>query len=187
MGIATEADSAYMLAGWLNESDPYHQFGWLVKIDASGNVIWEGLLDHNEQNSHFYDIIATPDGCWIAAGLAGTDGWLVKFDSSGEVLWQASIRSGEFRGICQVDDGTYVAAGKRNNRGWLFKFRDNMDSAPKREEMLPLGLTLSIYPNPLNSSARIVIGGGEGHGILGGRLMLYDPLGRVVQILRHRA
>ena len=63
--------------------------GWIIRIDSSGNQIWERSWIIGNDHSYFRDFKQTTDGGFICAGFVfeGPDGtqdaWLVKMDSLG--------------------------------------------------------------------------------------------------------
>ncbi len=93
-GAYATSDGGYVLAG---ESNIFLHAatGWIVKIDASGNILWQktytGLTSGG--GNVINDIIQTSDGGYAAAGdswtanptYGGPGLWLVKTDSQGNV------------------------------------------------------------------------------------------------------
>ena len=82
---------------------------WLVKTDASGNLIWEKTLggDGFEWGQALY---ALSDGSFVVGGFSNSsisgdktresineslDAWFVKMDNQGEVVWQGLFGGGD--------------------------------------------------------------------------------------------
>lgn len=124
-------DGGYIIGGYSESSDGNvgGNYGgkdyWIVKLDASGNLVWEtnlgGTLD-----DYAYDIHQTTDQGYIVAGYSESsdfdvsrnngkkDCWIVKLNTSGELIWEVNIGSSESdvaRSIQQTTDGGYVFAG----------------------------------------------------------------------------
>lgn len=93
-------DGGYLLGGDTNlfSSIGGEYFGWLIKTDVNGNIIWQNRYAAGDepagQNSDVIeDIIQTSDGGYAAAGYAytgsaaygGPSFWLFKTDSQGIV------------------------------------------------------------------------------------------------------
>ncbi|MEP7317820.1 MAG: hypothetical protein ABI921_03740, partial [Panacibacter sp.] len=101
--------------------------GWVVKLDASGNVIWKKTYGGTD-----YDILtsikATSDNGYILAGYTAsddgdvsgnhsvdyTDGWIIKITNSGIIQWQKCIGGTDddkFDVVQTTADGGYILAG----------------------------------------------------------------------------
>ena len=100
---------------------------WIVKLDASRNIVWNKLLGGNSDESA-QDIAQTSDGGYIIVGysqssatgdVTGTnhgsyDFWIVKLDGSGNIIWNKLLGgSGDdiAYSIQQVSVGGYIVAG----------------------------------------------------------------------------
>jgi hypothetical protein len=100
---------------------------WIVKMDASRNIIWNKLLGGNSEE-YAQDIQQTSDGGYIVAGysfssatgdVTGTnhgnfDFWIVKLDGAGNIIWNKLLGgSGNdlAYSIQQVSVGGYIVAG----------------------------------------------------------------------------
>ena len=102
---------------------------WIVKLDASGTVIWNKTIGGTGAE-YVYSVIPTADGGSIAAAISdsgvsgnkteatngGNDYWIVKLDNSGNITWQNSIGgSGSdllfVNAIDQTSEGGYAVAG----------------------------------------------------------------------------
>jgi hypothetical protein len=86
--------------GSAKPNDPRSDY-WVIKIDKSGNLLWQRSLGSHEDDIPC-GIIRTQDGNYIVAGEGGvangditenlgfSDCWLVKISGSGDVIWQRS-------------------------------------------------------------------------------------------------
>jgi hypothetical protein len=93
-GAVATPDGGYVLAG---ENDVFLQAstGWIVKTDASGNILWQKVYTGltSQDGNKFNDIIQTTDGGYAATGESWTANptyggpglWLVKTDSNGNI------------------------------------------------------------------------------------------------------
>ena len=104
---------------------------WIVKLDSSGNKLWDKAFGGNE-NDKLQDLIQTSDGGYILAGTSesnisgdkteynkgiynnSADYWIVKLDSAGNKVWDKTI-GGDFNDtpfkIKQTLDGGYIIGG----------------------------------------------------------------------------
>jgi PKD repeat protein/outer membrane protein assembly factor BamB/pimeloyl-ACP methyl ester carboxylesterase len=133
-------DGGYIVAGYSgsNDGDVIGNHGnfdyWIVKLDASGNIIWQKSLGGlgfevargSPGDDEAQSIQQTSDGGYIVAGFShsndgdvtnnkgGKDYWIVKLDSSGNITWQKSLGGSggdSARSIQQTNDGGYIVAG----------------------------------------------------------------------------
>ncbi len=101
---------------------------WLVKLDLTGNIIWEKCYG-GSGGEEPYSVIQASDGGFVLAGVTysndsdvtahigawGTnDFWIIKTDSVGTLEWEKSL-GGTYHdnawSIIQSNDGGYVAVG----------------------------------------------------------------------------
>jgi hypothetical protein len=129
--ITTTLEGGYMVAGSSNSinGDVTGNHGnsdfWVVKLDGSGNIIWQKNLGGSGTDIA-YAITAASDGGYVVAGYTySTDGnvtgnhgfydyWVVKLDRSGQVLWQKTLGGSALDiayAITASSDGGYVVAG----------------------------------------------------------------------------
>jgi len=99
---------------------------WLVKINASGNKIWDKTYG-GSANDGMRTIVPTPDGGFLFGGDSGSnpsfeksapflgsyDYWVIKIDSAGNKLWDKTYGGDALEtlnSMVAVDDG-YILAG----------------------------------------------------------------------------
>ncbi|WP_191907008.1 T9SS type A sorting domain-containing protein [Adhaeribacter soli] len=133
------SDGGYILGGWsrsgqsgdktqplqMNQS-PYEDF-WIVKIDASGNKVWDKSFGGVEPD-WINDLQVTSDGGFIFGGSSGSgqtgdksqinvgsnDIWIVKTDALGNKAWDKTFGGTDsevLTSIKQTPDGGYVLGG----------------------------------------------------------------------------
>ncbi len=133
--VVQTADGGYMIAGFtdsfaggdLSDLNNGGQDGLLVRLDGSGNKVWDRLLGGHAMD-RFYSVIQTADGHFVAAGESrssnsgeitnvsngSSDGLLVKFDDSGQMLWHQLIGGDGldfFASVIETTDGLATAGG----------------------------------------------------------------------------
>jgi hypothetical protein len=112
-------DGGYILAGCVRSVGAGGSDMWVVKLDASGNVVWQkgygGPADECAQS-----IQERRGGGYIVAGNVTAPGgldqdlWLLRLDSTGKILWQKTYggsRWDEVHSVRQTADGGYALAG----------------------------------------------------------------------------
>ena len=133
--VEPTADGGYILGGTSfsdstadkSENKNGAQDFWIVKTDASGNIVWENTIG-GDAYDYLHIIHQTPDGGYIAggysdSGLSGDkseagqgfiDYWIVKLDATGNIEWDNTIGgsgSDNLFDISLTSDGGYIVAG----------------------------------------------------------------------------
>jgi len=120
--IVQTPDGGYVVAGGRNmglgQSDIL-----LVKLDATGNVLWQKSVGGGNDANICYDMIQTKDkgfaisGATFSYGFPGGDAYLVKCDSTGALLWTRTygynynVISDYAMAITETANGSLVVAG----------------------------------------------------------------------------
>jgi hypothetical protein len=123
--ITATADSGYALAGYVVELGAPGQRipdAWLLKIDSSGNKVWEqGLSDSYLNLGQVTSIIQASDG-----GYVMTCADLVKADATGNVQWKHAYSNVTLSYVIKTSDNKYALSGSVQGGGfWLAKADDN--------------------------------------------------------------
>jgi hypothetical protein len=101
---------------------------WIVKIDKSGNILWQNTIGGSDEMMHCILLRQTSDGGYILGGyslsnisgdktenrLGLYDYWMVKIDSIGNIQWQNTIGGNAndvLYSIQQTSDGGYILGG----------------------------------------------------------------------------
>lgn len=110
---SNDGDITNLANEWFIESN-----GWVVKINSSGEIIWDILL-RSEDYETINSIIQAPDGGFAIAGESKNKNfWVVKLDSLGTLEWEKifdnfnnSTTYSEAMSIVNTIDGGYAVAG----------------------------------------------------------------------------
>ncbi len=117
--VQQTADGGYIIVGHTNSYGAGSDDGWLIKTDASGNMIWTKIFG-GSNNDYFFFAHQTTDGGYIISGRTesygdvNSDVWLIKTDATGDTVWTKTVGgSGEDGGSCvqQTSDGGYIVTG----------------------------------------------------------------------------
>jgi hypothetical protein len=119
-GVAQTPDGGYVLIGWEAKTIPDRGV-IAIKTDALGEVEWSRTwnLDPGDRDGGF-DLILTPDGYIVIAGIQSMDTGLrravaIKVDLEGNEIWVKTFgeegEGSEFWDIMQDLDGSYVMDG----------------------------------------------------------------------------
>ena len=126
-------DNNYYLLGNSNSSDadisqdPYPDSwdNWILKIDSTGNILWDRITGGNESDVLFSGTITNDNGIIAVGWSSSQDGdktefygyydiWIVKLNSDGVLEWEMTI-GGELHDngydIIQTSDGGYLVGG----------------------------------------------------------------------------
>jgi hypothetical protein len=131
LGLALQqtADGGYVIGGGTRDCEfapicPYLTSigcGHIVKLDATGNVVWSRIYSASARITVIEDVKQTRDGGFVAVGTfvddnADIGGLILKLDGAGNVQWQRLVGPiGRTHvllyAVQQTADGGYVAAG----------------------------------------------------------------------------
>jgi len=88
--LAQTSDGGYALAGYTNKYSSASGDTWLVRIDPTGQPLWNRTYAGGNVDEWAHDVIITRDGGYALACVAtppfaagGRDAWLLKFDANG--------------------------------------------------------------------------------------------------------
>jgi len=91
--IQQTADGGYIVAGRTNSFGAGNYDLLVLKLDASGNVLWQKTYG-GEQMDGAFSVQQTSDGGYIIGGMTESfnvesgDAWVLKLDGNGNVQWQ---------------------------------------------------------------------------------------------------
>lgn len=130
--IKQTTDGGYIVAGYTfsNNGDVSGNHnpdsdGWVVKLDAAGNLVWQKALG-GVGGDFITTIQQTTDGGYIAGGYSAAnngdasgnngsfDFWVIKLDVSGNILWHKMIGGSQDEralSLQQTADGGYIMTG----------------------------------------------------------------------------
>jgi hypothetical protein len=121
---ATAISDGFILVGLTYPLGTNDSYAWVVKINASGKVLWNRTYGGNGDNA-FRSVVATSEGDCVCAGYTNSIGdgdykvWLVKIDENGTLLWSDTYGgAGSDLGysLTMAEDG-YVIAGETHSFG----------------------------------------------------------------------
>lgn len=123
--IRQTPDGNYIAIGTYNFLPGNTSDFWVLKLDPSGNIIWQKMMGGSSRETP-YDIQITNDGGYIMTGytqssdgdVTGSHGqgevWTVKLNSLGNIEWEKTFggTSSDYgEAIKQTLDGGYIIAG----------------------------------------------------------------------------
>lgn len=111
----------YIIAGHTISNNPTSpvSYAWLIKIDESGNELWNKIFGKGDVGSRdsINAVIQTKDNGYMLAGTTSSYGsignsiWMIKTDSDGNEEWNKTFSGNSAYSIQQTHDRGYVLAG----------------------------------------------------------------------------
>lgn len=123
--VAETTDGGIIFVGNSDVSSGNDNDAWIVKLDNSGEVVWQKTYGGSKDESAT-KVLQNSDGTFIVGawsksfGNGSSDFWLLKLDSDGSVIWQkAYLGNGEdnFFTLERTKDNGYILVGGSNSIG----------------------------------------------------------------------
>ncbi len=123
--IWATADGGYVLAGSSSSGSAGGSDGWVWRLDAAGNIVWQAIYG-GPAVDEFKAVVATADGGFAVAGetwsfgAALSDAWLLKLGSDGAVIWQkryGDLLADGWLALQSAANGGVIAAGYTDSAG----------------------------------------------------------------------
>ncbi|NQV16855.1 hypothetical protein HQ531_15430 [bacterium] len=139
LSLTQSYDDQILVAGWTNSTGPGEENILLMKLNQSGELLWEKALGSSGVE-RCNALIQCSDGGLLLAGYQflgfekNRDLYLLKTDAAGDLLWEASF-GGQYNevahDIVECPEGGYVVAGTTEsfsvggNDGYLLKVNEH--------------------------------------------------------------
>jgi len=165
-------DGGFIVAGWTDSFGSGGNACWVLKLDSTGNVVWQKAYGGSYDDSAT-SIQETLDGGFIVAGYTNSFGsgsydfWVLKLDSTGNVVWQKACGGTDYdsaTSIQETSNGGFIVAGSTESFGtgsrdfWVLKLDSTgnvvwqkayggsaVDSATSIQETLDGGFIVAGY------------------------------------------
>ncbi len=157
------SDGNFILAGTTISWEDQNSL-WIIKIDPSGDIIWQKRIYPNVQHMNA-DIVKTSDGNYVLASTVfsedtfSNDIWIGKMNPDGELLWQRLYGEDydeNMHALNVTPDGGFLLANDSNSysEGWqdflIMKLKDDGTSSTACPY---LGDTVTV---PIDTEGRVV-------------------------------
>lgn len=173
--VVETIDGNYVIAGdsYSEEFTKGDEDGWVIKLNANGEFIWEKFLG-GTSTDHLFSINKTNDNGYVLGGYSLSydgdlpedywppDYWMIKINENGEVQWSECYGGddqdyGQY--ALQTNDGGYIMVGRSwsnngdvtENKGyediWIVKLSTNANNINK---ISTSDNNILIFPNPMN-------------------------------------
>ena len=153
--------------------------GWLVRLDANGNKLWERLFG-GAKDDRIEALLHTVDGGYIAVGATRSKGkgdwdfWVLRLDANANLLWEkvyGGIGADTARGVVALRDGGFAIAGTTTSkskddspRAWIIKI--NADGKKIWDRVIGQGAT-RVNALGLTGEGGFILAGGNVRGKAG--------------------
>jgi hypothetical protein len=181
-GIIQNTEGDYIAVGVANSNDGdvtnLHGGGdgWVVKLGATGNIIWQKAFGGTDSDWFFY-VRQTADGGYLFSGDSMSndgqatgnhnpsgntmDWWIVKATADGDFVWSKMLGgTANETAVCAIPtlDGGYMVSGYTDSTdgdittnhgqwdGWIVKLNSELNIDDNELEE-----SISLYPNPSNN------------------------------------
>jgi len=109
-------DKGYFICGSILKNAEQFRFGWLIKTDINGNLIWDKKFGNYQVENFFTDFDKTNDqGLILCGATAQEDYWrdplFVKLNPCSEIEWCnifLSVNMNYATGVIQLPDGQFL-------------------------------------------------------------------------------
>lgn len=133
--VSKAGDGGFVVAGYTNGHGAgekiWETIIYVIKIDSSGDLVWEKAFDPGTRSSVAWDVIRTSDDGFVIVGdtlyyygeSSGYDAYITKIDSSGEQVWESVFdSSSEYAiNVIQNSEGSFVVSGESGRDVLLYK------------------------------------------------------------------
>ena len=144
--VIVTQDSNYILMSNLGVNTNYN--GFVVKVDPTGNVLWQKLLNLSVGNDVVSDIIETSTGHLLLTGSIKStpDVGVIKLNADGTLVWNKtfgnSLDYDEGSAIIEMNDGSYLITGRYVSMGTFNAFLLKTDTSGVKQWFKCYGDTL---------------------------------------------
>ena len=109
-------DKGFLICGSIDKNAELFKFGWLIKTDINGNILWDKKFGDFNVENFFIDFDKTDDeGLILCGATAQVDSWrdplFVKLDPCGEIEWckiYLSAQMNHATGVIHLPDGQFL-------------------------------------------------------------------------------
>ncbi len=117
--VVETPDGGFVVAGTTTSFVNGRQSAWLLRLDSSGNVIWQKAINGTGINVAA-EVAITSDNGYIVTGYTNSTGgpgfnvWTFKLDSNGQILWQKTyggLGNDVSHWVIQTSDGGFLVVG----------------------------------------------------------------------------
>ena len=108
--LAELEDGSFALAGTSPMPYPVWEYPWVVKINDTGNIIWQKEYSTDEVRYPVMILPAADDGFLLAGSETGQHSFMLKLDDVGTAQWSVDLGRGVVFGFQPTVDGGYVLA-----------------------------------------------------------------------------
>ena len=114
--IIENYDHGYLICGSIMKNAEQFRFGWLIKTDINGNVLWDKKYGDYQVENFFLDFDKTDDNGLIVCGATAQEDYardplFVKLDPCGEIDWCRIFLSDDMNhatGVIHLPDGQFL-------------------------------------------------------------------------------
>lgn len=106
-------------------------FGKVAKIDSTGSVLWETVIDKGGLQASLYSLYEKADNTLLIGGGAQQREMIAHLSAMGDTLKVIYLPTSSFSGIADIiptSDGNFLGAGFNDDYPYAVKFDNNLDT-----------------------------------------------------------
>lgn len=106
-------------------------FGKVAKIDSTGSVLWETVIDKDGLQASLYSVYEKADNSLLIGGGAQQREMIAHLNAMGDTIKVIYLPTPSFSGIADIiptADGNYLGAGYTDDYPYAVKFDNNLDT-----------------------------------------------------------
>ena len=166
--VAVDNSNNIIVTGCSGE--PFGDYDFLtVKYDSSGTILWQDILDNNDNEDVAYSVAVNNTNNIIVTGYSAAMGgnydyFIVEYDSNGTILWQGSLDNGSddiAHGVAVDNANNIIVTGKSyigGNFDYLTVKYAPLTGVSEYESSDIFGddpILCDVCPNPFNGKTEI--------------------------------
>jgi len=163
--VSVTTDGGFIVVGKTNSKGNGDYDVWLVKTDASGNIVWDKTYGGSDKDEGLC-VQQTSDGGYVVAANSikpghFNHGWIFKTDAAGMIKWNYKF-GGDNAGdaasfVLPFDDGTCIVSGTNNLKSFVAKLDTAGHELWSQVYFMNLGSTVTSMCN--QPEGRIAVAG----------------------------
>lgn len=149
--IIETSDGGYILSGGSPIQGSLNSNVYVIKLDASGKMVWEKVYDQQVYVMLASGITETKDHGYVIA----VKQFVMKIDKNGELMWNQTYPECILNSVVETSDGHLFAGGSaldnfNFDHAYVMAMNETGDRIWDNTSLLPTGWVASVLTNDVN-------------------------------------